>query len=222
MEPLSRHRRSAATTQTREAGAAVTWIVVVGALQVPQGDLAELLGNDDLHVVDRVDFEDDVPAVVATHLASVVVVNADYMVSQVLPLVTDLRARDRRVAVLMLVDPDKPGMLPTRRRYDGLNFLMRDAPPDMLTATVRRLAGGEHVVQPRLEVAKLGERRLASTRELEVLGLAADGSTVAEIAGRLRLAPGTVRNYLSAVIAKTGARNRIDAIRIARRGGWLH
>ncbi len=162
------------------------------------------------------------PAAVAAHRASVVVVNADYMVSQVLPLVTDLRARHRCAAVLMLVDQDKPGMLPTRRRSAGLSFLVRDASPDLLVRTVRRLACGERVVQPRLEVAQLGEHRLASTRELEVLGLAAEGSTVAEIAGRLYLAPGTVRNYLSAVISKTGARNRIDAIRIARRGGWLH
>ncbi len=197
-------------------------IVVVGARDVPHGDLAELLADGGLHVVDRVDFGDDVPSVVAAHRASVVVVNADYMVSQVLPLVTDLRAQHRCAAVLMLVDPDKPGMLPTRRRSEGLSFLVRDASPDLLAATVRRLACGERVVQPRLEVAQLGERRLASTRELEVLGLAAEGSTVAEIAGRLYLAPGTVRNYLSAVIAKTGARNRIDAIRIARRGGWLH
>lgn len=197
-------------------------IVVVGSRHVPRGDLAELLDGADLHVVGRVDFEDDVPAAVAAHDAAVVVVNADYMVSQVLPLVTDLRARNRCTAVLMLVDPGKPGMLPTRHRSEGLSFLVRGATPGLLAATVRRLAGGERVVQPQLEVAQLGEHRLASTRELEVLGLAAEGSTVAEIAGRLYLAPGTVRNYLSAVITKTGARNRIDAIRIARRGGWLH
>ena len=76
-------------------------------------------------------------------------------------------------------------------------------------------------MQPRLELAVLTGNRLASTRELEVLGLAAEGSSVAEIANRLYLARGTVRNYLSAVITKTGARNRIDAIRIARRDGWL-
>nr|WP_240942736.1 helix-turn-helix transcriptional regulator [Planosporangium thailandense] len=60
-----------------------------------------------------------------------------------------------------------------------------------------------------------------TTRELEVLGLAAEGASVAEIALRLLLAPGTVRNHLSKAIAKTGARNRIDAIRIAQEAGWL-
>ena len=54
-----------------------------------------------------------------------------------------------------------------------------------------------------------------------MLGLAAEGESVKEIAGRLYLSGGTVRNYLSAVIAKTGARNRLDAIRIARKEGWL-
>jgi len=60
-----------------------------------------------------------------------------------------------------------------------------------------------------------------STRELEILGLAAEGESVADIARRLYLSLGTVRNYLSSAIAKTGARNRLDAIRIVRKDGWL-
>lgn len=58
-------------------------------------------------------------------------------------------------------------------------------------------------------------------REFEVLRLAAAGATGPEIAARLRLSPGTVRNYLSKVISKTGARTRVDAVRIARDAGWI-
>ena len=87
---------------------------------------------------------------------------------------------------------------------------------------MRRLAAGERVVSPMLQAASLNTDRSLSTRELEVLGLAAEGESVKEIADRLYLSGGTVRNYLSAVISKTGARNRLDAIRIARKDGWLH
>jgi two-component system response regulator DesR len=60
-----------------------------------------------------------------------------------------------------------------------------------------------------------------TARELLVLRCAAEGATVTEIAARLFLSAGTVRNYLSASIRKSGARNRIDAIRIAREAGWI-
>jgi two-component system response regulator DesR len=185
-------------------------IVVVGGLRVPEGSLSVLLGQDTgIDIVGHVSFDDDVVSTVVASCASVVVINADYMVSQVLPLVADIRVRE-------------PGMLPTRRRSDGLSFLVKNVTSTSIAEAVRRLADGERVVEPHLEVAILGQTRLVSTRELEVLGLAAEGSSIAEIAGRLYLAPGTVRNYISAAITKTGARNRIDAIRIARRGGWLH
>jgi two-component system response regulator DesR len=54
-----------------------------------------------------------------------------------------------------------------------------------------------------------------------VLTAAADGSTITDIAGRLHLSEGTVRNYLSAAIGKTGARNRLEAARTALHNGWL-
>jgi len=76
-------------------------------------------------------------------------------------------------------------------------------------------------VHPRLQAASLNTERALSTREIVVLGLAAEGDSVNDIAQRLYLSGGTVRNYLSSVISKTGARNRIDAIRIVRKQGWL-
>jgi two-component system response regulator DesR len=60
-----------------------------------------------------------------------------------------------------------------------------------------------------------------TSRETDVLRLAAVGAPTAEIARQLCLATGTVRNHISAIIIKTSARNRVDAIRIADRCGWL-
>jgi two-component system response regulator DesR len=112
-------------------------------------------------------------------------------------------------------------MLPPRRRARRLSFVVKDTSVRRLAQAIRQVARGERVVDPRLEMAVVSTDKSVSTREWEVLGLAAQGETVAEIARRLYLSLGTVRNHISSVITKTGARNRLDAIRIARKDGWL-
>jgi two-component system response regulator DesR len=181
-----------------------------------------LAGYPDIRIVGEVAFDISTAAAVAEHWPHVVVFNTDYMVSQILPTVAEVQARIAGCSVLMLADPAKPGMLPPRRRAYGLSFLIKDAPPRVLAETIHRLASGERVIQTRLQVASLGTDKQMSTRELEILGLAAEGEPVAAIAQRLYLTRGTVRNYLSAAIAKAGARNCMDAIRVARQQGWLY
>ena len=97
-------------------------------------------------------------------------------------------------------------------------FLAWDSPAQFLTDAVRQLAVGRQVVDPRLS---LREQCPLTTREADALRAAAEGSTTAEIATVLCLSEGTVRNYLSRAIAKTGARNRVGAIRVAAQSGWL-
>lgn len=82
--------------------------------------------------------------------------------------------------------------------------------------------GGEHVIDPALAAAALAQGASPLTeREREVLAACVGGAAVAEVAKRLFLSEGTVRNYLSIVIQKLGARNRIEAARIAQEKGWL-
>jgi two-component system response regulator DesR len=87
---------------------------------------------------------------------------------------------------------------------------------------VRRVAEGQRVIDPELVAAALetGSSPLTD-RETDVLRAAGSGISTDEIATQLSLAPATVRNYLSNAISQVGARNRIDAIRIARNAGWL-
>lgn len=101
-------------------------------------------------------------------------------------------------------------------------FLVHDSTAEFLIEAVRQLAAGKKILDPSLSFSALvnSESPLTS-RESEALRAAAQGSTTAEIAVTLSLAEGTVRNYLSRAIAKTGARNRVDAIRIANESGWL-
>jgi two-component system response regulator DesR len=101
-------------------------------------------------------------------------------------------------------------------------FLVKDGPVEDLAHAIRRVLAGERVVDPELATAALsaGPNPLTG-RERDVLAAAVDGSTIADIAGRLHLSESTVRNYLSAAIGKTGSRNRIEAVRAARHNGWL-
>jgi len=101
-------------------------------------------------------------------------------------------------------------------------FLPKDAPPSRLADAVRRVHRGERVIDSEIVVAAFtyGPNPLTE-RERDVLSHVAEGSDVSDVAAKLYLAPGTVRNYLSAIMSKIGARNRVDAIRIARDRGWI-
>ncbi|HEY2592436.1 MAG TPA: response regulator transcription factor, partial [Chloroflexota bacterium] len=122
---------------------------------------------------------------------------------------------------LILTTFGRPGYLRRAMESGARGFVVKDAPPRQLAAAIRRVAG-ELVVDPALAAETLasGESSLTA-RERDVLVAARPGATVAEIARRLFLSEGTVRNYLSASIAKTGARNRVEAARIAEEQGWL-
>ena len=191
-----------------------------GYFGVPVRALIE--SQPDMHYVGTLPLDGGLVERAAELWPSVLVFDTEHMVSQLLPFAADLHAAIPSAAMLVLSDPAKRGMLPPRRRVSGLNFLLKGASETLLADSVRRLAAGERVVSPMLQAASLNADRALSTRELEVLGLAAEGESVKDIANRLYLSGGTVRNYLSAIISKTGARNRLDAIRIVRKDGWLH
>lgn len=116
----------------------------------------------------------------------------------------------------------RPGYLRRAMEAGASGFLVKDGPVEDLADAIRRVLAGEQVVDPALATAALrsGPDPL-SARERDVLRAGADGATIADIAARLHLSHSTVRNYLSAAIGKTGARNRIEALRAARDRGWL-
>jgi two-component system, NarL family, response regulator DesR len=198
-------------------------VLLGGDVRLVRGALAALLSREpDIDVIGELTVGPGLVPLATRLRPDVLVINADLSTSLVLPAVAELRAQPPGFATVVLTDSRCPAVLPWATHERTLSFLVKDAPPALLADTVRRVADGHRVVDPRIAVASLVEAASPlTTRELEVLGLAAQGTPVPEIANQMYLALGTVRNYLSAVIAKTGARNRIDAIRIAREAGWL-
>ncbi|MET9337978.1 response regulator transcription factor [Nonomuraea sp. NPDC003804] len=124
--------------------------------------------------------------------------------------------------VMILTTFGRPGYLRRAMEAGAVAFLVKDSPARELAAAIRRVHEGERVIDPALAAAALsaGPNPL-SPRERDVLAAAVDGATIGDIARRLHLSEGTVRNYLSSAIGKTHARNRMEAVRRAREQGWL-
>jgi two-component system response regulator DesR len=123
--------------------------------------------------------------------------------------------------LVVLTTPSRPGVL--RRAFDcgALGLVDKNAPAQRLITAVHTVAKGERFLDSTLTVALLeGAEMPLTSRELSVLSLAAQGAPMAEIAARLHLSRGTIRNYMATAIRKVGARNRVDAIRILQDAGW--
>jgi two-component system response regulator DesR len=110
-----------------------------------------------------------------------------------------------------------------RRALDAgaSGYLLKDSPAEQLANAVRRVNFGGRVVDPELAAEAWMEPDPLTDRERQVLRMAGEGQSSADIAAHLHLSEGTVRNYLSEAINKLGAANRVEAARIAREKGWL-
>jgi two-component system response regulator DesR len=134
----------------------------------------------------------------------------------------DLREKLPSCRVIILTTFGRAGYLRRAMESGAAGFLLKDAPASDLASAIRRTVNGERVVDPVLATTALsaGENPLTS-REREVLAASADGATIEDVACKLHLSEGTVRNYLSTAIKKLAARNRVEASRLAESEGWL-
>ncbi len=188
-----------------------------------RGALAALLElEDDFEVVAQVGRGDEVLAAAIEHRPDVALLDIEMPGLDGLAAAAVLQAELPSCRVLILTTFGRPGYLRRAMEAGALGFVVKDAPPELLADAVRRVAAGERVVDPDLAVATLaGGQSPLTARERDVLVAARGGTTVADIAAKLFLSEGTVRNHLSAAISKTGTRNRTEAVRLADERGWL-
>ncbi|PJM97335.1 DNA-binding response regulator [Streptomyces sp. CB01373] len=191
--------------------------------QMMRGALALLLGmEDDMEVVAQVSAGDAVVDAALAHRPDVALLDIELPGMSGLDAAAELRERVPHCRVLILTTFGRPGYLRRAMEAGAGGFLVKDGPVEELAAAVRRVLAGETVVDPVLAAAALSAGPSPLTaRECDVLRASADGATVADVAAKLHLSESTVRNYLSAAIGKTGTRNRTEAVREARRQGWL-
>ncbi|MGH3301235.1 MAG: response regulator [Streptosporangiaceae bacterium] len=185
--------------------------------------LAVLLDlEDDFEVVAAVGRGDEVVAAARQHRPDVALLDIEMPGIDGLAAAAVLAQEVPSCRSLILTTFGRPGFLRRAMESGAFGFVVKDAPPERLADAIRRVAAGERVVDPALAAATLASGGSPLTgRERDVLVAARPGATVAEIAEKLFLSEGTVRNYLSSAIAKTGTRNRAEAVRTADDYGWL-
>jgi two-component system response regulator DesR len=138
-----------------------------------------------------------------------------------LELAQRLQRHGSKTRVIIVTTFGRPGFLRRALEAGVAGYLLKDAPADRLADAVRRVHDGGRAVDPQLAVDAWSESDPLNDRERQVLRLAGEGLSAGEIAARLSLSQGTVRNYLSDAIGKLGVGNRIEAHRLARQKGWL-
>lgn len=191
---------------------------------VVRAALVALLGLEaDMKVVAEVGRGDAVLAEARRTRPQVAVIDIDMPGLDGLEAAALLAQEATSCRVLILTALGRPGTL--RRALEARvgGFLSKDTSPAVLVSAIRVVHDGGRVLDPELATLAwdAASTRPLTPRELEVLACCASGADAEEIAGSLFLSVGTVRNYLTQVVWKLGARNRTDAVRIARDAGWL-
>ncbi|MCZ2824566.1 MULTISPECIES: response regulator transcription factor [unclassified Modestobacter] len=188
-----------------------------------RGALRALLDlEEDIEVVAEVGRGDEVLEAARACRPDVALLDIEMPGQDGIEAARELAAALPEVRAVVLTTFGRPGFLRRAMEVGAAGFLVKDSPVAELARGIRAVMAGERVIDRDLAAAALaiGATPL-SGREADVLRAAADGATVADIAGRLFLSEGTVRNYLSSAIGKTGARTRVEAARVAEEKGWL-
>lgn len=198
-------------------------LVIADDQALVRGALAALLNLEaDIEVVAEVGRGDEVADAVTRTGADVALLDVEMPGLDGIAAAAAVRAAAPACRVLMVTTFGRPGYLRRAMQAGASGFVVKDTPARQLADAVRRIGAGLRVVDPTLaaETLSTGESPLTG-RETEVLRAAGQGGTVARIAAVTFLSEGTVRNYLSSAMGKTGAKTRAEAVHIAQENGWL-
>ena len=188
-----------------------------------RGAIAALLNlEEDIEIVAEASRGDEVVPAALESAPDVALLDVEMPGGDGLGAATALREELPSCRVIILTTFGRAGYLKRAMEGGAAGFLLKDAPATELASAIRRTREGECVVDPELAAVALsaGENPLTG-REREVLAASEGGATIVDVAAKLYLSEGTVRNYLSAAIKKLGTRNRVEAARLAQRKGWL-
>ena len=209
-------------SQPRDDKAPIRLLLAEDQVMIREALAALLSFEGDFEVVAQVGRGDEVAKAARDTNPDVALLDIEMPGMDGLTAAAQLKRNHPDTKIIILTTFGRPGFL-RRAMESGVSaFLVKDSPADKLTQTIRRVLAGERVIDPDLAAAALADGLNPLTpRERDVLEASSGGGTIAEIASQLTLSEGTVRNYLSACIQKTGARNRAEALRMASERGWL-
>lgn len=196
-------------------------VLIADDQDLVRGALKVLLNLEpDIDVVAEVGNGTEVAAAVKKHNVDVALLDIE------MPMMSGIEAAatltDTDCAVIIVTTFDRPGYFQRALDAGVSGYVVKDTPPDELATVVRRVHHGLRVFDNYLvEAAQRAGNNPLTPREIEICNAAKDHASVAQIANRIFLSEGTVRNHLSNVMAKTGARNYHEAVHAAMTKGWL-
>lgn len=198
-------------------------VLLVEDVRILREALAGLLAlEEDIEVVAEVESGDVIVATAVRTRPDVAVIDIELPGLDGISAAAELHERLPECRTLILTGVGRPGTLRRALSAHVAGFMVKDARPTELVEAIRTVARGGRVLDPQLAFAALDVQGSPLTkREAEVLRLTAAGAEPPEIAVRIGLSYGTVRNYLASAVTKLNARNRVDAIRIATEAGWI-
>ncbi|OAP86178.1 DNA-binding response regulator [Peptidiphaga gingivicola] len=198
-------------------------IVVADDQALVRGAIAMMLDlEEDIEVVAQAGNGREAIEAVACGDVDVVLADVEMPVMDGIAAASRIRKEHPDVKILMVTTFGRPGYLRRAMEAGASGFVVKDAPSDSLASAVRKVMAGQRVVDPDLAAESLAASSNPLTeREQDVLRATSGGGTTADVSRSLFLSQGTVRNYLSSAIHKTGARTRAEAVVIARDNGWL-
>ncbi|NUP16078.1 MAG: response regulator transcription factor [Streptomyces sp.] len=203
-------------------------VLLAGDQGMTHGALALLLGMEpDISVVAQVPAGDAIVDATLTHRPDVALLDVELPGRSGLDAAAELRDQAPDCRVLLLTTHARPGHLHRAMDAGAAGFLVKDAPVEELAAAIRRVLTGETVIDPALAATardatpKPASPNPLTPQECDVLKAAADGTAPPDIATRLNLPEPTVHACLTSATTKTGTGNHMEALREARRQGWL-
>jgi two-component system response regulator DesR len=200
----------------------VTTVVLADDEVLLRSALASLLPLEgDIRVLAEAADGAEAATATLTHRPDVLVIDLEMPGVDGLAAVAEIRRTIPDQVVLMLTRHARPGVLRSALKLGVQGFASKAAEPAHIASVIAALHAGRRWIDQDVSAAAIVDDCPLTDRELDVLRVTRDGYSVAEIATRMHLAQGTVRNYLSSAMQKTQTRTRHEAARYAREHDWL-
>jgi two-component system, NarL family, response regulator DesR len=198
-------------------------ILVAEDVAMVRGALVALIELEpDLKVVAAVRSGEEIVPAAQEHQAEIAIIDIDLPGLDGLSAAAQLHDSMPSCRILILTNLGSAGMVRRALAAHVSGYVLKEAPPEQLATAIRDIVAGRRIIDMQLAMSVWdGGKNPLSRREHEVLRLAAEGLEPVDIAEALHLSVGTVRNYLTTIVAKLNARNRVDAVKTAYDSGWL-
>ncbi len=187
-----------------------------------RGALGSLLDlEEDIRVIGLAENGKEALSLIHSLQPDVCLIDIEMPIMSGLEVAEQLNQQNSNCHVIILTTFARPGYLERALKANVSGYLLKDGPSEDLAQSIRNVISGKKEISPELIFGSLKYENPLTEREIEILRLASSGMTTKEIAEQLFLSHGTVRNYLSEIINKLEAKNRIEAIMIAEEKGWV-